>query len=179
MHKFDEMYTSLPYQFFSKGEQVRDHYKIYDDWLAQQPLIHHEHGHTLVTIPEPFDNISHIVQVQGNGHETAVKDRETFLTGGFTRGIETTNGLGGFIAEAVTYGLPLDESTTYAGKIEATTPESLQAVARSTLGSQRAYVVVVGESSVFVDQLKVKHPDLIVIPSSTLDLGSAGLGVSQ
>ena len=37
MQKFDEMYTSLPYQFFSKGEQVRDHYKIYDAWLARQP----------------------------------------------------------------------------------------------------------------------------------------------
>nr|WP_295775283.1 circularly permuted type 2 ATP-grasp protein [Rhodoferax sp.] len=37
MQKFDEMYTSLPYQFFSKGEQVRDHYKIYDEWLARQP----------------------------------------------------------------------------------------------------------------------------------------------
>ncbi|CAN5182168.1 pitrilysin family protein [soil metagenome] len=108
--------------------------------------------------------------------ETAVRDRETFLTGGFSRGIETTGGLGGFIADAVTYGLPLDESTAYAGKIEATTPASLQAVAQSTLGSQRAYVVVVGESSLFVDQLRVKHPDLIVIPSSELDLGSAGLG---
>ncbi|MDO8284307.1 MAG: circularly permuted type 2 ATP-grasp protein [Rhodoferax sp.] len=37
MQKFDEMYTSLPYAFFSKGEQVRDHYKIYDAWLARQP----------------------------------------------------------------------------------------------------------------------------------------------
>ena len=37
MQKFDEMYTSLPYQFFSNGEQVRDHYKIYDAWLARQP----------------------------------------------------------------------------------------------------------------------------------------------
>ncbi|CAN5120186.1 pitrilysin family protein [soil metagenome] len=109
--------------------------------------------------------------------EAAVRDRETFLTGGFSRGIETTGGLGGFIADTVTYGLPLDESTAYAGKIEATTPASLQAVAQSTLGSQRAYVVVVGESSAFVDQLRIKHPDLIVIPSSELDLGSAALGV--
>ena len=37
MHKFDEMYTRLPYEFFSKGEQIRDHYKIYDEWLARQP----------------------------------------------------------------------------------------------------------------------------------------------
>ncbi len=37
MTKFDEMYTSLPYEFFSGGEQIRDHYKIYDEWLARQP----------------------------------------------------------------------------------------------------------------------------------------------
>jgi len=37
MQKFDEMYTALPYEFFSGGEQVRDHYKVYDEWLARQP----------------------------------------------------------------------------------------------------------------------------------------------
>ncbi len=37
MIKFDEMYTSLPYEFFSGGEKIRDHYKIYDEWLARQP----------------------------------------------------------------------------------------------------------------------------------------------
>ncbi|MBL8336032.1 MAG: circularly permuted type 2 ATP-grasp protein [Rhodoferax sp.] len=37
MHKFDEMYTTLPYAFFSGGTQIRDHYKLYDEWLAQQP----------------------------------------------------------------------------------------------------------------------------------------------
>ena len=37
MHKFDEMYTSMPYEFFSGGKQIRDHYRIYDEWLARQP----------------------------------------------------------------------------------------------------------------------------------------------
>jgi uncharacterized circularly permuted ATP-grasp superfamily protein len=37
MLKYDEMYTKLPYEFFSQGAQIRDHYKIYDDWLARQP----------------------------------------------------------------------------------------------------------------------------------------------
>ncbi len=37
MQKFDEMYTELPYNFFTKGGQIRDHYKIYDEWLARQP----------------------------------------------------------------------------------------------------------------------------------------------
>ncbi len=37
MQRFDEMYTRLPYEFFSQGEQVREHYKIYDAWMARQP----------------------------------------------------------------------------------------------------------------------------------------------
>jgi uncharacterized circularly permuted ATP-grasp superfamily protein len=37
MQKFDEMYKTLPYEFFTKGEGVREHYKNYDIWLAQQP----------------------------------------------------------------------------------------------------------------------------------------------
>ena len=37
MQKFDEMYTQLPYEFFTHGAKIRDHYKIYDEWLARQP----------------------------------------------------------------------------------------------------------------------------------------------
>ncbi|MBC7620171.1 MAG: circularly permuted type 2 ATP-grasp protein, partial [Candidatus Saccharibacteria bacterium] len=37
MRKFDEMYTQLPYEFFTHGKQIREHYKIYDEWLARQP----------------------------------------------------------------------------------------------------------------------------------------------
>ncbi|MBU3739690.1 MAG: circularly permuted type 2 ATP-grasp protein [Rhodoferax sp.] len=37
MQQFDEMHTRLPYAFFSQGAQIRDHYRLYDDWLARQP----------------------------------------------------------------------------------------------------------------------------------------------
>ncbi len=37
MQKFDEMYTALPYKFFTQGKEIRDHYKTYDAWLAKQP----------------------------------------------------------------------------------------------------------------------------------------------
>ncbi len=37
MHKFDEMYTQQPYEFFSQGRLIREHYKVYDAWLAKQP----------------------------------------------------------------------------------------------------------------------------------------------
>ncbi len=84
--------------------------------------------------------------------------------------------MGGFLADAVTYGLPLDAGA-YPAKIAATTPQSLQAAAVATLGAERAYVVVVGESAAFIDALRARHPDLVVISAADLDLGSATLGL--
>jgi len=108
--------------------------------------------------------------------EQAVTDREAFLTGGFSRNVETTGGLGGVLAEAVTYGLPLTEIGTYAGKINATTPASVRAAAQA-IGSDQAYVVVVGQASMFIEALRAAHPDVVVIPAAELDLDSATLGL--
>lgn len=105
-----------------------------------------------------------------------VTNRETFVTGGFSRALETTGGLGGVLADAVTYGLPLSEIETYAGKIAATTPDTLRAAAQG-VGSEQAYVVVVGESSMFIDALRAAHPDLVLIRSADLDLNSPTLGL--
>jgi len=108
--------------------------------------------------------------------DQAVTDREAFITGGFSRAIETTGGLGGVLADAVTYGLPLTEVETYPAKINATTPEGVMAAAQG-VGSDQAYVVVVGQSAMFIDALRAAHPDLVVIPAASLDLNSATLGL--
>ena len=108
--------------------------------------------------------------------EQAVVDRETFLTGGFSRSVETTGGLGGFLSDAVTYGLPLSEIEAYPAKISATTPASVREAAQG-VSSEDAYVVVVGQASMFIDALRAAHPDVVVIPASELDLDSATLGL--
>lgn len=109
--------------------------------------------------------------------DRSVTDRQTFLTGGFSRSIETTGGLGGFLADTVQYGLPLTESETYAERIRGTTPQALQAAATAVVSSDRAYVVVVGDTRLFIDALREKHPDLELIAASALDLGSPTLGL--
>ena len=80
------------------------------------------------------------------------------------------------LADAVTYGLPLTELTDYAGKINAATPAGVTAAAQA-VSSEQAYVVVVGQASMFVDALRVAHPDLVVIPAAELDLNSPTLGL--
>ena len=108
--------------------------------------------------------------------EQAVTDRETFITGAFSRALETTGGLGGVLADAVTYGLPLTEISTYPQRIAATTPESLM-VAAQAVSSDGAYVVVVGQASEFIDALRAAYPDVVVIPAAELDLNSPTLGL--
>ncbi len=108
--------------------------------------------------------------------EQAVTDREAFINGGFSRNLETTGGLGGTLATAVTYGLPLSEIETYPTRINATTPESVRSAAQA-VSSEQAYVVVVGEASMFIDALRAAHPDVVVIPAAELDLDSPTLGL--
>lgn len=105
-----------------------------------------------------------------------VANRARFINGGWARSLETTGGLGGVLADAVAYGLPLDEITAYPTRIAATTPASLAEAARRVSADQ-AYVVVVGQADQFVDKLREKHPDLVVIPAAQVDLNSPTLGL--
>lgn len=105
-----------------------------------------------------------------------VTDREAFINGGWSRSLETTSGLGGTLAGAVTYGLPLSEIETYAGRVSAATPEAVMAAAQA-VSSEQAYVVVVGQASMFIDALRAAHPDVVVIPAAELDLDSPTLGL--
>ena len=91
---------------------------------------------------------------------------------------ETTGGLGGVLADAVTYGLPLTEVETYPGRVRATTPEGVMAAARG-FSADDAVVVVVGQADMFIDALRAQHPDVVVIPAADLDLNSPTLGLMQ
>ncbi|MBX9459887.1 MAG: insulinase family protein [Brevundimonas sp.] len=108
--------------------------------------------------------------------DAEVTNRETFITGGFLRSLETTGGLGGQLAAAVIDGLPLSEIETYPGKIAATTPESLREAA-GIVSAEDAIVVVVGQADLFIEALRTAHPDVVVIPAAELDLNSPTLGL--
>ncbi|HYC67241.1 pitrilysin family protein [Brevundimonas sp.] len=110
--------------------------------------------------------------------DAEVTNRETFITGGFLRSLETTGGLGGQLAAAVIDGLPLSEIETYPQKIAATTPESLRQAA-GIVSADDAIVVVVGQADMFIDALRAAHPDVVVIPAAELDLNSPTLGLMQ
>ena len=49
--------------------------------------------------------------------------------------------------------------------------------AAARLNSDQAYVVVVGDSRIFIDAMRAAHPDLVLIPAADLDLLSPTLGL--
>jgi len=106
----------------------------------------------------------------------AVSDRESWLNGSFSRALETTGGLGGVLADAVVYGLPLTEIEKYPARIAANDPATVRAAAQA-VSAEQAYVVVVGQASMFIDALRAAHPDVVVIPAADLDLNSPTLGL--
>ena len=73
------------------------------------------------------------------------------------------------------YGVPLDEVGRYTAKVEAVTPAEVQAFTAKTLDPKAASVIIAGDAKGFAEGLKAKLPNLEVIPSDKLDLGSATL----
>ena len=55
--------------------------------------------------------------------------------------------------------------------------DPVSAVAGRWLGRERAYVVVVGDASQFLDSMRAAHPDLVVIKAADVDLNAADLGI--
>ncbi|MDQ3247548.1 MAG: insulinase family protein [Pseudomonadota bacterium] len=100
--------------------------------------------------------------------------RKAVLNGGFGRSLETTSGLATLIANYVVRGVSLDEIARYQQSVSAISPNEAGAAARSVLAPAGATVVIVGDASKFVDQLRKQRGDVTVIPADKLDLQNLG-----
>ena len=107
--------------------------------------------------------------------EAELAPRRAIMIGGFGRSIESVSGLGSLVAELAAYDLPLSELAVYADRVKAVTPEEIQAAFADKLPTDRANVVVVGDASMFIDDLKAKYPNVEIIDASDLNLDSANL----
>ena len=101
--------------------------------------------------------------------------RRATLIGGFGDSLETVDGLGSLVANLALYDLPMSELAAYAGRVRAVTPEQIEHAFAQHLPVDRASVVVVGDGSLFLDDLRAKHPNLEVIDIGDLDLNGATL----
>ena len=105
--------------------------------------------------------------------------RRLYLSGGYGRSLETSSGFNGIVAELLMYGLEPGEAARYAAKLEGVTPEAASAAAAKYITADQATIVVVGNASEFLDDLKAIRPDVEVVSADQLDLSRGDLGVGM
>ena len=101
--------------------------------------------------------------------------RKATVTGGFSRSIETLDGIAGLLGELALYGAPLDDLASYMPRVEAVTPADVQAFASAHM-ARDLFVVLVGDASRFAVDVARDHPDLTTIPFARLDLSRSDAG---
>lgn len=107
--------------------------------------------------------------------DDVLQKRRTLLVGSFGRQVETTNGLGQFLANLAVQGLPMSEYGRYIPNLEAVTPQQVAASVAAEIDPAQASIVIVGRASEFIAALRTQYPNLEVIPIGELDFGSASL----
>ena len=107
--------------------------------------------------------------------EDVLTKRRTLLIGSFGRQVETTNGLGNFLAGLAVQGLPMSEYARYIPQPDAVTPQQVAASVAAEIDPAQASIVIVGRASEFLEALRAQHPNVEVIPFAELDFGNATL----
>jgi zinc protease len=101
---------------------------------------------------------------------------QDFLAGNFPLTIETPSAIAQQVLAHMFYGLDLSEIETYRDRVMKVTPGDIQRVARQFLKPDQLSIVLVGDASVFADQLKALGFSAFErIPLSQLDLNSPTL----
>ncbi|MBV9211547.1 MAG: insulinase family protein, partial [Acidobacteria bacterium] len=107
--------------------------------------------------------------------DTELTPRKAVLTGNFGRNLETTGGLATQVANLALYGLSLDEINNYIKNVQSVSSGDVQKFAGSRIDSKGANLIIVGNSKLFLEDLRKQFPSVEVIPITDLDLNSASL----
>ena len=108
--------------------------------------------------------------------ERELADAQAYLTGSFPLTIETPGAIALQILNALFYGLDLQELQTFRERVNGVTVDDIQRVARAYLHPDRLSIVLVGDASLFQEQLAPLGFDRFErIPVTDLDLTSTSL----
>jgi zinc protease len=98
--------------------------------------------------------------------------RKLVLTGNFGQTIETTSGLADAVAELYTFGIPTAELNAYMKKVQAVSSAQIKSFAgENLLGGD---VIIVGDYSIFKDDLKKRFPNMPVTVIKADELPARG-----
>lgn len=101
--------------------------------------------------------------------------RKSVLTGGFGRNLETTGGLAAAVGDLYAFGIPTSELNSYVSSVNGVTDSQIKDFAsQNLLGGD---VIIVGDYSIFKDDLAKRFPNMKVdvIKASDLDLSKDNL----
>jgi zinc protease len=103
--------------------------------------------------------------------ERELSDAKAYLTGSFPLTIETPDAIALQVLNVMFYGLPIEQLQNFRDRVNAVTVDDIQRVARLYLKPDRLSVVLVGNASGFVDQLKgVGFSSYEIVDLGNLDL---------
>ncbi len=109
-------------------------------------------------------------------HPAELEGAQKFIAGNFPLSIETPGAIAEQVLSRLFYGQELSEIESYLGRVAAVTPGDVQRVAKQLLAPDRLSIVLVGDASAFVDQLKAAgFGEFERIPLSQLDVNSPTL----
>jgi predicted Zn-dependent peptidase len=112
--------------------------------------------------------------------ERELSGAQAYLAGSFPLTIETPNDIATEVLNVLFYELPVEEIGTFPRRVQAVTPDDILRVARQYVRPDRLSIVLVGNASGFVSQLKqAGFSEFEVIPIEELDLMSATLRREQ
>lgn len=98
---------------------------------------------------------------------------QAYLAGNFPLKIETPDAIALQVLNALFYELDLEELQTYRERVQAITPDDIQRVSRAYIKPGRLSVVIVGDASKFVKDLKgVGFDEVELVPLDQLDLSA-------
>jgi zinc protease len=95
--------------------------------------------------------------------------RKATVSGGFSRSVESLDGVAGVLGELALYDVPLHELRDYLPAIEAVDPQKVQEFAAAIF--DRLFLVLVGDARVFAPAIATAYADVTTIPLAELDLG--------
>lgn len=96
--------------------------------------------------------------------------RKASLIGEFSRGVETTAGLGAAVKALIIAGRPLAELSQHIEALSSVGADAVQRYAAEHLGAADRRVVVAGDAASFIEALRAAAPRVSVVPAGRLDL---------
>jgi zinc protease len=99
-----------------------------------------------------------------------VQKRKAFVSGIYTLQSETSAGFGATLAGLIQQGLSPSEAVRYLQNIDTVTSDAASKAATRVSAADRATLVIVGDSSKFIDKVRALRPDVEVISADQLNL---------